>query len=74
MINTITSRGYNVIKRMWRKRMLKLAMLLSGLMLGACPKPMTNEEIIKQVNICRDGGMNYRMLGWGRTDLVECIP
>lgn len=48
--------------------------IILAIFLVACGKPMTNEEIIKQVKICHDGDMNYQMLGWGRTETVECIP
>lgn len=47
------------------------------LFLTSCAKPLTNEEIVKQHEICVKAGMKtsiIRILGSGCIKRIECLP
>lgn len=48
------------------------ALIFLAFLLVGCGRRMSNEEIIKQVKICTDAGMDYQQYGWGGTEYVMC--
>lgn len=57
--------------------MKKIMLLLFGIFLIGCSKPMTNEEIIEEKNLCERNNMDYELVisGWDYKVInVICIP
>lgn len=54
---------------------LAVALLATGFGMG-CARPMNNDQIIREVNKCRDAGMDARY-AWdmsGRVQSISCVP